>query len=97
MLVCCDGCPRSYHFTCCDPPLKEAPADDWFCMKCSEDRAPPPPPMTPSIFSPLISKPFRKGEMSYALPSSIRQHYEGVTTGEDGEYDEEIGVVKKKK
>lgn len=39
--LCCDGCPRSFHFMCLDPPLRidELPAQEtWFCNKCKADR-----------------------------------------------------------
>ena len=34
--ICCDSCPKSFHFTCAEPPLDPAnlPEDDWFCSEC---------------------------------------------------------------
>lgn len=34
--ICCDACPRSFHFTCADPPLDplNLPESDWFCSQC---------------------------------------------------------------
>lgn len=39
-LLCCDGCPRSYHRRCLNPPMKakEELKGDWFCPKCVEER-----------------------------------------------------------
>ena len=34
-LIICDGCDKSYHFHCLDPPMKVAPEGDWFCHTCS--------------------------------------------------------------
>jgi hypothetical protein len=39
--LCCDGCPRSFHFMCLEPPLRvdELPEEDqWFCRKCKVER-----------------------------------------------------------
>lgn len=35
--ICCDSCPRSFHFTCADPPLDplNLPESDWFCSQCT--------------------------------------------------------------
>jgi hypothetical protein len=34
--ICCDACPRSFHFTCAEPPLdpQNLPEDDWYCNEC---------------------------------------------------------------
>jgi hypothetical protein len=34
ILIVCDGCEKSYHNHCLDPPLDEVPEGDWFCPKC---------------------------------------------------------------
>lgn len=34
-LLCCDGCPSSYHSNCLQPPLYEIPDGDWHCPRCS--------------------------------------------------------------
>lgn len=38
--LCCDGCPRSFHFTCLDPPLDldEVPTESWYCKVCEAAR-----------------------------------------------------------
>lgn len=35
-LICCEACPKSFHFTCADPPIDEhdVPDDKWFCNEC---------------------------------------------------------------
>ena len=46
-LICCDGCPRSYHVSCAlpdeflvtkDPPKYRFPPGDWFCAHCKVRR-----------------------------------------------------------
>ncbi|KAL1523161.1 hypothetical protein AB1Y20_018116 [Prymnesium parvum] len=36
-LICCDSCPRSFHFECLVPPMRHAdmPEGDWFCPLCT--------------------------------------------------------------
>lgn len=39
--LCCDGCPRSFHFMCLEPPLQvdELPEEEtWYCKECSVER-----------------------------------------------------------
>ncbi|KAL8914503.1 MAG: hypothetical protein Q9171_000856 [Xanthocarpia ochracea] len=87
-LLCCDGCTRSYHFTCIDPPKDSLPDGEWFCQACASQPLPPP---ARGIF-PLLRHSLQKHTpTAYNLPGSIRNHYEDVTTGEDGEY-EELGA-----
>jgi len=33
-LLCCDGCPATFHIQCLNPPLKQIPTEDWFCTGC---------------------------------------------------------------
>lgn len=33
-LLCCDGCPSSYHPYCLAPPLTEIPEGEWLCPRC---------------------------------------------------------------
>lgn len=41
-LLCCDGCPRSFHGSCCDPPVNVSELSDsqdpWFCAQCSNKK-----------------------------------------------------------
>lgn len=36
MFVCCDSCPKSFHFSCTNPPMhpESIPEDDWYCGEC---------------------------------------------------------------
>ncbi len=41
-LICCDACPRSFHFDCLVPPIKEGDildGEDWFCPYCVAARS----------------------------------------------------------
>mmetsp|Transcript_40335 Transcript_40335/g.87091 ORF Transcript_40335/g.87091 Transcript_40335/m.87091 type:complete len:401 (+) Transcript_40335:240-1442(+) len=35
-LLCCDGCANAYHLECIEPPLKEIPVGQWFCVECQK-------------------------------------------------------------
>ncbi|CAE6411827.1 unnamed protein product [Rhizoctonia solani] len=44
-LVFCDGCPRSFHLLCLNPPLDELKEETWYCQACTAKRnniKPPP-------------------------------------------------------
>ncbi|XP_023766968.1 protein CHROMATIN REMODELING 4 [Lactuca sativa] len=36
-LLCCDGCPKTYHIGCLDPPLKRIPNGKWRCPNCCSE------------------------------------------------------------
>ncbi|KAJ4771427.1 Chromodomain-helicase-DNA-binding protein 5 [Rhynchospora pubera] len=37
-LLCCDGCPGTYHLECLDPPLEMVPEGNWYCPKCAKEK-----------------------------------------------------------
>ncbi|OCT81029.1 hypothetical protein XELAEV_18027842mg [Xenopus laevis] len=37
-LICCDGCPRSFHLSCLVPPLTHIPSGTWRCDACNTQR-----------------------------------------------------------
>ncbi|KAM4041032.1 autoimmune regulator isoform 2-T7 [Anomaloglossus baeobatrachus] len=39
-LLCCDGCPRSFHLSCLVPPLTYIPSGTWRCDSCKKDGSP---------------------------------------------------------
>jgi hypothetical protein len=97
--LCCEGCPKSFHFTCLDPPIdeNELPEDSWYdpiymvdnryCNSCRALREP----LHHSdnrLFDKLIDKMNRLNPVAYRLPKDIRNYFDGITTGEDGEYQE---------
>lgn len=74
-LLCCDGCVKSFHFSCLEPPLDPAnpPEGEWYCPKCSIAR-----PMRA-----LLGTLDRSVEQQdFKLPFEIRDYFAGVTTNE---------------
>jgi PHD-finger len=88
-LLCCDGCIRSFHFSCVDPPIDpdHPPVDDWFCQSCQAKKVPPPK-RPRGLFSSVLDNLDKKNPNSFSLPRDIRDYFEGVKTGEEGEYEE---------
>ncbi|TGJ87744.1 hypothetical protein E0Z10_g993, partial [Xylaria hypoxylon] len=88
-LVCCDGCTFSFHFTCIDPPMDEGRIpDEWFCNECQIRYNPPLVDEHQGIFGPLVACLQRKNPRAFRLPEPIREYFEGVRTGAEGEYEE---------
>ncbi|KAH3678990.1 hypothetical protein WICMUC_001304 [Wickerhamomyces mucosus] len=87
IFLCCETCPKSFHFSCCDPPFDQnnLPEDDWYCKECSFKRNPPKP-NPPSLFSKLLDQLDAINPVQYRLPKKLRERFEGVNTGPFGEY-----------
>ncbi|KAL8674201.1 MAG: hypothetical protein Q9168_001369 [Polycauliona sp. 1 TL-2023] len=84
-LLCCDSCPRAFHFTCIDPPKHTLPDGEWYCQACAAQPSPPP---TRGIFPILLHALERKNPRAFTLRPNIREFFEDVITGDDGEYEE---------
>ncbi|WRT68508.1 uncharacterized protein IL334_005484 [Kwoniella shivajii] len=86
--LCCDGCPRSFHFMCLEPPLRidELPDEEtWYCKKCSADREKELKPV-PMVFKQLTKKVEGDNPVQFRLPADIRTYFTGVGTATRGEY-----------
>ncbi|MCJ1354610.1 MAG: hypothetical protein MMC33_004599 [Icmadophila ericetorum] len=95
-LLCCDGCPRSFHFTCLDPPEDPTspPRGEWFCHVCEANQKPHSI-AEQGVFSGLQSRIEQRNPVAFNLPLQVRDHYEGVRTGEEGEYEDEAPFMSK--
>lgn len=85
--LCCEGCPKSFHFSCVDPPLDEnsLPEGEWFCKECTARRSPPKP-YKRGIFSQLLYQLDTRNPVLFVLPKKIKQRFEGVTQTDFGDY-----------
>ncbi|KAF4627607.1 hypothetical protein G7Y89_g10543 [Cudoniella acicularis] len=91
-IVCCDGCNRSFHYKCVDPPMIEdsLPSDAWFCNQCEARRNPRPNQYSNRGFGPLLSNLESKNPSAFHLPKEVREYFENVKTGTEGEYEEVV-------
>lgn len=99
-LLCCDGCDRSFHFSCLDPPLNEDSQEldePWFCYICVAKRpvtTQSPEKASRGIFAPLISSLKKRNPANFALPQDIREYFDGVATDRNGAFIESLNVAK---
>ncbi|KAI3643652.1 hypothetical protein MP228_009816 [Amoeboaphelidium protococcarum] len=79
-LVCCESCPRSFHYQCCQPPMDREDydkLDHWYCPICLQKKVKPR--SYEGIFSNLMQNmDSRVKPKAFALPSSIRRYFAGV-------------------
>ncbi len=87
-MVCCDGhdCTRSFHFKCVDPPLIDDLPDEWFCNECNAPSRPVED--YQGLFGQLFYQLDSKCPRAFSLPGPIRDYFENVKTGTEGEYEE---------
>ena len=88
-LLCCDGCTNSFHHACLEPPLNpdEDVDGEWFCPQClgrRSNEAPSP----VGLLGVLVRRVGNIIPKAYTLPIDVRDYFEGVRTGEEGEYEE---------
>ncbi|ETN39591.1 uncharacterized protein HMPREF1541_05817 [Cyphellophora europaea CBS 101466] len=88
-LLCCDGCTNSFHHACLEPPLdpEEEVIGEWFCPQCQAKRT-----KDEGDSKAMFGKALRSLDhvipRAFILPDGIRDYFEGVRTGEEGEYAE---------
>ncbi len=97
--MCCDGCTRSFHFRCVDPPLQEEGRlpDEWYCNVCLSGRRPMDMPLHSGVFGALMNNLEKKNSSAFRLPDHVRDYFDGVKTGADGEYEEVAASLPKTK
>ena len=97
-LVCCEGCWRAFHHSCWDPPhgKENLPEGDFYCYKCRNHRNLPPIATSPGALDGLFGDLNKTNPIAFTLSRPVRDYFEGVKTGEEGEY-EEASTVKANK
>lgn len=103
-IVCCDGCQRAFHQLCHDPLIESKFIHDeeatWLCHDCMVKRNPDMVREYSGPFGPLLTALDKKHAVSFRLPKKVREYFEGVKTGPDGEYEDFVaqpkGVKKQK-
>ncbi|KAG0353343.1 hypothetical protein BG005_007366 [Podila minutissima] len=88
--ICCDSCPKAFHFSCCQPPVDPVDLpDEWNCNECRSKKNPPKP-SPKGIFKQLLDNVNRMNPKAFMLPPEIRSFFKGVVTNSDGEYAEAV-------
>jgi len=101
MIVCCDGdgCRRSYHWLCLDPPRREEDVDSTESVFCSSCTAIMKTALKRSsgLFGQLLHKMERKNPVAFSLSKDISEYFEGVKAGPQGEYEDILPTSQKHK
>jgi len=86
-LACCDGCTNSFHSDCLEPAVArpEDLPDPWFCPECEAKERGPAAHST-GLISGLIDHVNDMYPRAYNLPQDVRNYFENVRTGDEGEY-----------
>ncbi|CCH62168.1 hypothetical protein TBLA_0G02280 [Henningerozyma blattae CBS 6284] len=100
--VCCDTCPKSFHFLCLDPPLDpdNLPEGNWSCPNCQFKQIYPNKiqarkaennylkqiPNQYKAFGKLLFNLKSMNTKQFELPASIKDTFKGVRTGNRGQY-----------
>ncbi|KAI9027751.1 hypothetical protein DFJ74DRAFT_660315 [Hyaloraphidium curvatum] len=91
-LMCCDSCPKSFHFLCANPPLdpQNLPEGLWECRACVGKKVQaerPKDKQKDTIFGPLLRNLEVMNPKMFRLPSNIRRSFIGyVRHPETGDY-----------
>ncbi|KAJ2614707.1 hypothetical protein H4S08_001586 [Coemansia sp. RSA 1365] len=89
--ICCEHCPRVFHFLCVEPPMTPDDVrqiDHWFCRECSHQRSRKRKSRAhaKNIFYPLISNMEYSNPRTFSVPEEIRRLFDGVEADVDGSY-----------
>lgn len=93
--MCCDSCPKSFHFICANPPLdpQNLPEGRWECRACTgkktlaeadktKDSL-----FTSKLFGPLFRKLEVMNPVQFKIPKDIRRSFVGYARHpETGDY-----------
>ncbi|RBR19081.1 uncharacterized protein FIESC28_05752 [Fusarium coffeatum] len=89
-VVCCDGCPRSFHFECVGMIPSDHLPDEWFCNECLYKRYPSRMPAFKGVFAAALTNLEKSIPRAFSLPKKLQTRFEGVKAATDGDYEEVI-------
>ncbi|KOS17170.1 Uncharacterized protein ESCO_006076 [Escovopsis weberi] len=87
-VVCCDGCPRSFHFECVDMVQSDSLPDEWYCSECFVRRYPTRVPVYKGAFASALNNLEKSIHRAFSLPKRVQSRFEGVKAGADGDYED---------
>ncbi|KAI9006590.1 hypothetical protein CLU79DRAFT_780122 [Phycomyces nitens] len=90
--LCCDACPKAFHFTCMEPPMEEEEVEriegQWFCNECQSkqhtnqlEKG-----RKNGLFDALLQDLNGRNPKAFSLPKEIRTFFTGVSANSLGEY-----------
>ncbi|KAJ6785833.1 hypothetical protein PWT90_10241 [Aphanocladium album] len=96
-VLCCDGCPRSFHFECVNLDQTEDLPDEWYCNECIVRRFPSRVTIHKGAFASALNNLEKNIPRAFSLPKRIQNRFEGVKVGADGDYEEVASKTIKKR
>lgn len=89
VFLCCESCPKSFHFSCCSPPYYDdnLPENSWFCHECSVKKTG----ITKEtgMFGKLLMNLEVMDPVQFRLPKRIRERFQNVYTAPNGSYSDD--------
>lgn len=91
MFLCCESCPKSYHFQCINPPVDATNLPEyWYCKECIKKKTPKEKITTNTgIFSTLFDNIIYQDPISFQLPKELIDTFEGIYADRLGDYNDD--------
>jgi hypothetical protein len=67
--------------------------DEWYCNVCLTNQNPNDISQYSGVFASLLTQLDKKNSSAFRLPLDVRDYFEGVKTGADGEYEDVVVPV----
>jgi hypothetical protein len=98
MFLCCESCPKSYHFQCINPPIDPNNLPDfWYCKECikkkskinNKDNGKSSILLNVGIFAKLFDNIIYQDPISFQLPKEIIESFQGISSDRLGDYNDD--------
>lgn len=91
MFLCCESCPKSYHFQCINPPIEANNLPDyWYCKECIKKKTDQDKISTNvGIFTTLFDNIVYQDPISFQLPKEIVDTFDGIYADRLGDYNDD--------
>lgn len=97
MFLCCESCPKSYHFQCINPPVDSNNLPDfWYCKECTKKKLQQENSknaknimLNVGIYAKLFDNIIFQDPISFQLPKEIIESFQGISIDRIGDYNDE--------
>lgn len=99
MFLCCESCPKSYHFQCINPPVDSNNLpDSWFCRECTKKKVLEEEGrnggsksimLNVGVYSKLFDNIVFQDPISFQLPKEIIESFQGISIDRLCDYNDE--------